>query len=220
MRWIPVTERLPEEANVLVAYKFGVGECKYYINQFWMNHAEVPEVTHWMPLPPKPDESTPAYQEGELVDIPKPVGDFIISQEDITPVITENGYYYHFGSVCVLLKRYGAKWAASTPAYKEVEELAERFAEMNYCEVKDSYDYLYKGFIAGYAASQPEKKEDSALKILLENTKFAKSMAQGKDKDWVRWEEVIEQMELYLVEESSNRKAGYAAAATQKNNLQ
>lgn len=35
----------------------------------------------------------------------KPIGDFIINQKDIEPVITTQGAYYHYKDVCTLLKR-------------------------------------------------------------------------------------------------------------------
>lgn len=40
----------------------------------------------------------------ELKDI-KPIGSFILEQEDIKPVMTENGAYYHYSQVCDLLNR-------------------------------------------------------------------------------------------------------------------
>ena len=38
----------------------------------------------------------------ELKNI-KPIGDFILNQDDIKPIMTENGAYYHYSQVCVLL---------------------------------------------------------------------------------------------------------------------
>ena len=35
-----------------------------------------------------------------------PIGSFILGQEDITPVMGNDGAYYHYSSVCTLLKRY------------------------------------------------------------------------------------------------------------------
>jgi len=40
----------------------------------------------------------------ELKEI-KPIGEFILNQEDIKPTMTENGGYYHYSQVCVLLSR-------------------------------------------------------------------------------------------------------------------
>ena len=54
--WISVKDRLPEVANVLVAYKFGVGESKFIYGKFWKELSEVPEVTHWQPLPAPPQQ--------------------------------------------------------------------------------------------------------------------------------------------------------------------
>ena len=62
-RWIPVTERLPEERAFLLICTVdkNVGEAVFdYDRQFyWMNTDEydVPlSVTHWMPLPEPPKE--------------------------------------------------------------------------------------------------------------------------------------------------------------------
>ena len=35
----------------------------------------------------------------------KAIGSFILAQEDIDPVMTNNGAYYHYSQVCVLLDR-------------------------------------------------------------------------------------------------------------------
>lgn len=40
----------------------------------------------------------------ELKEI-KPIGSFILEQEDIKPLMTENGAYYHYTQVCELLSR-------------------------------------------------------------------------------------------------------------------
>lgn len=61
MRWIPVTERLPEEWEpVLVRSKFGFSEVAWYIGigkwRYTANAClfEDGSVTHWMPLPEPP----------------------------------------------------------------------------------------------------------------------------------------------------------------------
>lgn len=69
LRWISVGERLPEDAErVYVALRGGAGGvyiAQYFKNKcqpqedFWMleNDWEVPaSPTHWMPLPPGPEE--------------------------------------------------------------------------------------------------------------------------------------------------------------------
>ena len=41
-----------------------------------------------------------------LKDIPEPVGQFIIDQQDIKPLLTGNGAYYHYVDVIKMLERY------------------------------------------------------------------------------------------------------------------
>ncbi len=64
MRWIPVTERLPDvrEGNVLVAWS----SRRRNVETMQAGHVESlkdqgdgwPHITHWMPLPALPDELT------------------------------------------------------------------------------------------------------------------------------------------------------------------
>jgi len=52
----------------------------------------------------------------ELIELPiEPVGNFILEQQDIKPVMTHNGAYYHYADVCKILKRKEVK-AATTDA--------------------------------------------------------------------------------------------------------
>ena len=61
-KWIPVTERLPEEwVAVLVWSKYGFCEVAVYLGipgkwRITWNHElfEVESITHWMPLPEPP----------------------------------------------------------------------------------------------------------------------------------------------------------------------
>lgn len=57
-KWIPVTERLPEEAGCyLVAVKND--HQRRYSKTAWFSHGSWfarQDVTHWMPLPPAPKE--------------------------------------------------------------------------------------------------------------------------------------------------------------------
>ena len=51
-----------------------------------------------------------------LQPIPEPVGAFIMAQPGLTPLVTANGYYWHYKDVITLLTRYreqtptGAVW--------------------------------------------------------------------------------------------------------------
>ena len=61
MRWIPVTERLPEEdVNVLVAFDDGFIATTCIIDGEWELWADAGEATHWMPLPDAPEEDEDA----------------------------------------------------------------------------------------------------------------------------------------------------------------
>ena len=61
-RWIPVTERLPEDDATVLTYKNGIVEVQKYEKRrngwickgwFW----SLANVTHWMPLPEPPKEA-------------------------------------------------------------------------------------------------------------------------------------------------------------------
>jgi hypothetical protein len=61
-RWIPVSERLPEEDSVVLAFMPEGSELKpevremYFVEGEWMNdRGHWPNVTHWMPLPEPPE---------------------------------------------------------------------------------------------------------------------------------------------------------------------
>lgn len=66
-KWIPVTERLPNEENVLVCAGGCVGEAFLIKGNFYWQECAGDEywcegdciiegVTHWMPLPPAPED--------------------------------------------------------------------------------------------------------------------------------------------------------------------
>ena len=56
-RWIPVTERLPENsATVLVCHKNGFVTTNAWLDAHWWFKNERNPITHWMPLPQPPKE--------------------------------------------------------------------------------------------------------------------------------------------------------------------
>ena len=62
-RWIPVTERLPEEHKLVLCLWIQMGDGFRYgfarlqrENVWWVLNEGMPEVTHWMPLPEAPKE--------------------------------------------------------------------------------------------------------------------------------------------------------------------
>ena len=56
-KWIPVTERLPEQGQEVIVYSGGVLKPHVYAYLFWnKNYDSWARVTHWMPLPEAPKE--------------------------------------------------------------------------------------------------------------------------------------------------------------------
>lgn len=54
-KWIPVTERLPEQGQEVIVYDGGVLKSKVFCYLFWNpNYDSWARVTHWMPLPEPP----------------------------------------------------------------------------------------------------------------------------------------------------------------------
>lgn len=55
-RWIPVTERLPEETGFTLIFTANgnPGVC-YFTNGWWGGYSK-DHITHWMPLPEPPEE--------------------------------------------------------------------------------------------------------------------------------------------------------------------
>ena len=54
-RWIPVTERLPEQGQEVIVYSGGVLKPTVFAYQFWnKNYDSWARITHWMPLPQPP----------------------------------------------------------------------------------------------------------------------------------------------------------------------
>lgn len=56
-KWIPVSERLPEDdSHVLVARKNGDVDTDMHIYTWWKVGPVERNITHWMPLPEPPKE--------------------------------------------------------------------------------------------------------------------------------------------------------------------
>ena len=62
-RWIPVTDRLPDDYSDVLAYKKDEYESRifpaHYDHGIWYDcilHANISTVTHWMPVPEPPKE--------------------------------------------------------------------------------------------------------------------------------------------------------------------
>ena len=78
------------------------------------------------------DKAQPIAGDGTK-EIEPPIGDFILKQKDIKPLMREDGAYYHYVDVCKLLKRHHpatdwenkAKDMKQTPIQTAIEEIAE-----------------------------------------------------------------------------------------------
>lgn len=64
-RWIPVTERLPEEDGMYLVHgtwsasgRKVTDTCEFYVHDGYFRAAWNFDVTHWMPLPEPPKEDT------------------------------------------------------------------------------------------------------------------------------------------------------------------
>lgn len=55
-KWIPVTERLPEQKGYYLVFSHGVIGTAYYGSKWWTEDPRIyePKITHWMPMLPKP----------------------------------------------------------------------------------------------------------------------------------------------------------------------
>ncbi len=54
-KWIPVTERLPEEGKEVIVYSGGCLKPTVYAYSFWNKcYDSWARITHWMPLPEAP----------------------------------------------------------------------------------------------------------------------------------------------------------------------
>ena len=55
VKWIPVTERLPEENTAVLTYRESGIQAEFRWHKGWDNDEFTPcQVTHWMPLPEPP----------------------------------------------------------------------------------------------------------------------------------------------------------------------
>ena len=58
-KWIPVTERLPEENTAVLTYRESGIQVEFRWHKGWDNDEFTPcPVTHWTPLPQPPKETT------------------------------------------------------------------------------------------------------------------------------------------------------------------
>ena len=56
-KWIPVTERLPEQGQEVIVYDGGVVGPKVFAYHFWnKDYSSWLRITHWMPMPEPPKE--------------------------------------------------------------------------------------------------------------------------------------------------------------------
>ena len=55
-KWIPVTERLPEQKGYYLVFSHGVIGTAYYGSKWWTEDSRIyePQITHWMPMLPEP----------------------------------------------------------------------------------------------------------------------------------------------------------------------
>ena len=63
-KWIPLTEKLPEQGQEVIVYDGGVQKPKVFAYQFWNKEYDSwAHVTHWMPLPQAPSENRPVFED-------------------------------------------------------------------------------------------------------------------------------------------------------------
>jgi len=55
-RWIPVSEKLPNDWQNVLAYSDAIHTAIYFKKDFVGSAGYLPGVTHWMPLPPPPED--------------------------------------------------------------------------------------------------------------------------------------------------------------------
>lgn len=56
-KWIPVSERLPEYGQEIIAYDGGVISPKVFAYHFWnKDYSSFQRITHWMLMPEPPKE--------------------------------------------------------------------------------------------------------------------------------------------------------------------
>lgn len=108
-KWISVKDRLPEVGKRVLVYRKNIKMSStdqydaFPGDRFSFHYSEV---THWMPLPAAPGETTVSSAGKEVKTIERPIGDFIIDQTDIHPFSFHDGSYYHYKDVCTMLNRF------------------------------------------------------------------------------------------------------------------
>lgn len=110
-RWVNCSERMPN--GFYVKFKFRMVEDKRSISIKDIRPKEL-HLYEWY------DETPPVKEiEQELRPI-KPLGDWLLAQKDLPPVMLPDGGYWYYGSVLQLLKRYLNEHEAATPPVREV----------------------------------------------------------------------------------------------------
>ena len=100
------------------------------------------------------------------IPTPKPIGDFILSQKDILPVMTSDGAYYYYGDVCTLLNRLQAAqvdWEkVESELYKK--PFTKNGSTLDVNTVTTVIDFL-RSFLSGVGESEAVKLSDILKKI-------------------------------------------------------
>ncbi len=157
MKWVKASERLPDKSGdyhcKVVFPKTMSGKYIYNFDSDTKKFCDEVGILHtnsvaWL------DESVPPYKEEEtelkMVDLPRPIGDFILAQKDIKFEQTSFGVFYHYKDVVTLLSRYKptCKEEVDKEEYAHTFNKAIRLLEKAFLKAKeplatDIYDFLH-----------------------------------------------------------------------------